>query len=271
MQSRKPNLFLKIFSRITVCICKCWFASVVNVFSLVSHLLDEKCCTSNSIWEYACKVWDQKVALRKMEFAIQKSFYFDIYTSWSNSLCKCSLMNIYYYSLSFACALKADFQANVTGFMRTLQHHGSQCSARSSAGPGRNRRPMAKAITFTKNRLNLKLTSMNFHADTFQQRGVASITFCVSNGKYSLLMSWKMSNRASEFVNMKWRPGQKLHELWKTAYILELITSQQPVNKSDSEMSGAYKSKLLKILQFYEFVYAWKKVNLVHHTSPFHL
>lgn len=164
-----------------------------------------------------------------------------------------------------------DLQANVIGFMRTLQHRGSQCSAISSSGPGRNRRPMAKAITFTENRLNLKLTSMHFHAGTFQQRGMSSIIFCVSNAKHSLLMSCKVSNKASELVDMKWRPGQKLHELWKTAYILELVASQQPANKSDSELSGTYKSKLLKMLQFCEFVYVWKRVSLVHHTSLFHL
>lgn len=94
-----------------------------------------------------------------------------------------------------------DFQANVIGFMRTLQHHGSQCSARSSSGPGRNRRPMAKAITFTENKLDLKLTSMHFHANTFQQRGMSSVTFCISNAKHSLVMSCKMSNRASKLVN----------------------------------------------------------------------
>lgn len=41
--------FKRFFSRITVCICKCLFASAVNVFSLVNHLLDEKCCTSNTV------------------------------------------------------------------------------------------------------------------------------------------------------------------------------------------------------------------------------
>lgn len=43
--------FKRFFSRITVCICKCQSASAVNVFSLVSHLLDEKCCTSNTVSE----------------------------------------------------------------------------------------------------------------------------------------------------------------------------------------------------------------------------
>lgn len=43
---------LKDFSRITVCICNCQSASVVNVFSLVSHLLDKKCCTSNTASEH---------------------------------------------------------------------------------------------------------------------------------------------------------------------------------------------------------------------------
>lgn len=103
-----------------------------------------------------------------MEFAMQISCYFAIHTNGSNSLCECSLMNIYYHSLSsLACIQNADFQANVIGFMRTLQYHGSQCSARSSAGPGRDKRPMAKAITLTENRPNPKLTNRHFHPATF--------------------------------------------------------------------------------------------------------
>lgn len=47
----------------------------------------------------------------------------------------------------------------------------------------------------------------------------------------------------------------QLHKLWQTAYILEWITSQQPASKSGSEMTETYKSKLLKILQFYKLVY----------------
>lgn len=90
-------------------------------------------------------------------------------------------MNIYYYSLStLACIYNADFQANVTVFMRTLQYHGSQCSVRSSAGPGRNKRLMAKAITLTENKMNPKLTSRHFHADTFLTgRHVSSKLLCI--------------------------------------------------------------------------------------------
>lgn len=203
-----------------------------------------------------------------MEFAIQKSCYFDIYqievipyasVAWWVFITIHYLLPVYrrpVYRLSSQCCWI--YEDSSAPWVSVLPDH-----------PGTNRRPMAKAITFTENRLNLKLTGMHFHADTFQQRGMSSIIFFVSNPKYSLLMSCNMSSRAS--VNMKLRPGQMLHEPWKTAYTLELITSQQPANKSDSEMSGTYKSKLLKILQFYEFAYAWKKVSFVHHNSLFHL
>lgn len=169
----KSESILKDFSSIEVCICKCRLASAGNVFSLISHLPDKNCCTSNTAYEnmnakFETRTWQWK------RWSLQRTCYFDICTNWSNSLRKCSLMNIYYYSLSsLACIWNAEFQANVNGFMRTLQYHGSQCSARSSSGSGRNRRPMAKAITFTENRLNTKLTSRHFHADTFPTgRGV---------------------------------------------------------------------------------------------------
>lgn len=48
---KSESILKDFFPSIKVCICKCHLASAGNVFSLVSHLPDKNCCTSNTAYE----------------------------------------------------------------------------------------------------------------------------------------------------------------------------------------------------------------------------